>query len=348
VTGKGVVEEMVPVDAAALERQAAIEAERIERVGDTFHALHPKLRRETIVPVREAEHYLITVDDVVFKVVWLSPEKLAVGRVDPKDHDVLLEPAQPVRLPRAPEPPPAPSLVALAVAYEERCNQALDQYRNHVANWEQAIGPLTSAEGFRARWRDLYPGTIPSVARDKRLANLDGLHEGAQAIITVAGYARTVPAQGTDARRLVIEASTAIETALASVRRPVVKSTRLAGEPDMAMQSSEERRLLKLQGEVVDKLLAGVADLASKVAGLQAVTPIFLSAALHVLREGYCEAVVIIQQATAEKYLRPLRAWGPEREASALVAALAQEIGQAITAPEIQWSPDLLEAPKLG
>lgn len=338
---------MTPVEVIA----DPAEVERVQRIADTFHAAHPKLRRADIVPTKTGDGaWLIVLDEgVTFRVTVLSPERIGVGRVDPKATDTLLEPPTPLRLLRAVDPLPSPNLVALAVAYEETCHHALDRLRNAVANWEQTLtlSAPPSADAYLVRCRDAYPGTIPSVT-GKRLADLEGLKAAALEIIHTAHAMRTVPAQLMAARRLASEATEAIETALASINRPVAKNARLAGEPDTAMASAEERQLRKLQAEVIDKLLTGATDLAVTVAGLQDVTPLFLSSALQALREGYCAAVAIIQQATADQYLRPLRAWGPEREASDAIATLVQETGQAITAPEIEWSLDLLEPPRLG
>ncbi len=347
------VGEDIHVDPAEVERArtAEIEAERTLRVGDAFHVEHPRLRRDQIVPVKEADYWIVALDGVHFKLVMLSPEKVGIAKVDPKAHDVLLEPAQPVRLPQAPTPVPPADLVTQALAYAQPCTEALDQYRNAVANWEQAVEVHAepTAEVYLTRFRGAYPGTIPSVVPGKRLANLDGLVDCGREIIQVVHYARIVPGQGAAARRLGIEATRAIEAALDAVKRPPTKrNLRLAGEPEVGTQTVAETALKTLQAEVIDKLLAGIGTCAPTVAGLQDVTPLFLRCGLQALREGYCAAVAIIQAATAERYLRPLRTVAFERDATAAVALVAQQLGQEIVVPEIRWPADLLEPPRLG
>jgi len=336
---------------AARAKQAAIDVERTERLRDAFLQEHPRLRDAAIVPVKKGEFWLITLDEgVTFKATWVSSEKCAFARCHSETYELLEGPVV-VRLRPAPELPPASTLVAVALAYEERCSEMLGRVRNAVGNWEQAVEVHAepTAEVFRVRFRDAFPGTVPSVKdKDTRLANLDGLRDGARELATVAGFLRTVPEQAAAARRLGLDATRAIETALASLRRPVARKTaRLAGEPDAVMQTAEEQRLLKLQAEVVDKLMAAVGELVPTVEGLQDTTPLFLSAGLQALREGYIEAVTAIQQATTIE-LRRLQTWQPERDATEVIAMLAKETGQAIITAGIIWSKDPLEPPRLG
>src|SRR5229473_842822 len=122
------------------------EVDRALRVGDAFAQEHPKVPRDQIQPMREGDGWIVDLDGVHFKLVMLSPERAAIGRVDPRNHDTLLEPALPVRLPQVPPPPPPQDLVDQAYGFKKTCREALDRFRQDVATWQDLIAPGTETQ----------------------------------------------------------------------------------------------------------------------------------------------------------------------------------------------------------
>jgi hypothetical protein len=335
--------EDVAVDAAEVERTrraAEIEAERLLRVGDAFHQEHPKVSRSAIQPVREGDSYIVVLDDLHFKLLLLSPEKVAIGRVDPKNHDILLEPAQSVRLPQAPLPPLPPDLVSVAHSHRRLVTDALDHLRRDVATWEDLVSP---AHEPLSRLRAQYPGLTP--IPNGQVYNDPGLCELAHAILRVAQLRQTVVDLVTLDRRLVVEASAAIRAAILSTSPPPRASIRTAGEIVAPLRTQVEVNLDAVQAQI-DTLDRALVELKPTIQTLIDTTPNYLVAALQVLREGRAACCALYLE-KARGYLCALRDYRPEAEATAAVDALARDLGCKLAAPTLTWSSNLLDPPTL-
>ena len=310
------------------------EVERLLRLGDAFHQEHPRVPRHQIVPVREGEHFLIVLDDVVWKMTFLSPEKVALAKVDGRDHSVLLEPPLPIRLPQAPEPPPPPDLVHVAYGYKKLCTEALDRVRQDVATWEDLVSPGTEP---LTRLRAQYPGITP--IPNGQAYNDGGLAALGHAIMRVAQLRETVPALEAATRSLVVDATAAIRTAIISVTLPTRPSIRTAGDPARPLRTQAVMNLDAIQEETVDVLRGALDELTPVIERLTTATPTFLEAALLVLREGVVARGALFVERERER-LRQGRDTGMvvDVEASRAVNRLFLALGRAPTVPAVLWS----------
>jgi hypothetical protein len=326
------------------DRARLIEVERVQRLADAFHQEHPKVARARIQPVKEGEHYLITLDDVVWKMTLISPQKVAVAKVDPRDHAVLLEPPLPIRLLQAPEPPVPPDLVHQAYAFKGACQAALDRLRQDAANWHDIISPGTDPV---PRLRSQYPGTIPTPQGP--VFNDGGLAELGHGIARVAELLQTVPALAASARTLVADATAAIRTAIISVAPPSRPSIRTAGDPTRPMRTQVEVNLDALQDDPVDTLGRALDELAPTIQTLTDATPGYLEAALLVLREGVvARGVLFVERELAR--LRQGRDTGLAVEVAATraVTRLFMALERPFRVPYVAWSlTEPWEVPRL-
>jgi hypothetical protein len=327
--------EDVVVDRAEVDaRQAAAEAERLLRLGDAFHQEHPKVPRDQIQPVREADYWIVVLDGNHYKLVLLSPEKAALARVDPRNHDTLLEPAQSIRLPQAPEPPVPPDLVHVAYGFKKICTEALDRFRQDVATWEDLVSPGTEP---LSRLRLQYPGITP--IPNGQVFNDGGLAELGHAIARVAELRQSVPALEATDRTLVVEATAAIRAAIIAVAPATRKSIRTAGDPALPQRTQTEVNLDAVQDEAVDVLRRALDELAPTIQQLIATTPTFLESALLVLREGVAARGELFVQRECQR-LRQGRETGMvvDVQATAAVTRLFLSLGRPVKVPAVAWS----------
>jgi hypothetical protein len=311
-----------------------VEAERLLRLGDAFAQEHPKVPRSEIQPVREDDHYIVALDGVHWKMTLLSPEKAALARVDVRDHAVLLEPPQPVRLPQAPEPPVPPDLVSQAYGFKKVCKDALDRLRQDVQTWQDLFAPET--EPF-ARLRAQYPGLTPTPHGP--VYNDGGLAELSHAIMRVAELRQIVPALEAADRALVVDATAAIRAAIISVTPPTRPSIRTAGDPARPLRTQVEVNLDAVQEDAVDVLHRALDALAPVIERLTMATPDYLEAALLVLREGVMARGTLFIARERER-LRQGRETGMavDVEATTAVTRLFLALGRSLTVPAVFWS----------
>ena len=310
------------------------EVERIARIGDAFHQEHPKVPRDQIVPVKEADYWIVALDGVHFKLVMLSPEKVAIAKVDPKAHDVLLEPAQPIRLPQAPEPPVPPDLVHVAYSYKARCTGALDRLRQDVGNWQDLVSPETEP---LSRLRLQFPGITPSPHGP--VYNDGGLAELGHAIARVAELRQIVPALEASARTLVADATAAIRAAITAVTPASRPSIRTAGDPAMPLRSQAVVNLEAVEDEAVDPLRRGLDELGPIIERLTMASLDYLEAALLVVREGtISRGALFVERELAR--LRQGRETGMvvDVEATRAVTRLFLALGRPVKVPYVAWS----------
>jgi hypothetical protein len=307
------------------------EAERTLRIGDAFALEHPKVPRDQIVPTREGDAWIVVLDGNHYKLVLLSAEKAAIARVDPLHHDVLLEPAQPVRLPQAPTSPPPPDLVSQAYSFRKICTEALDRFRQDVGAWSDLVAPETD---LLTRLRMQYPGI--TLIPNGQVYNDAGLAELGQTIARVADLGQSVPALEATDRALVMEATAQIRAATIAVNPPTRPTIRTAGES--ALPNQVTTNLDDVQDQV-DKLGRALDELAPTIQQLIATTPDFLDAALLVLRGGVVARGVLFVERECQR-LRQGRETGMmvDVEASKIIGRLFLALGRPVNVPAVNWS----------